>query len=105
MENNFIPFWMLAPISKSGSVFYFPIPQFAIKNHYISPNLTYNIKFAKKSAIDIDNVSKKQIQNLFSFNSKPAKSGNSYRFTIPSFLIKSKYISTNLEYWLFISKI
>ncbi len=62
-----------------------------------------SVYYIEVGTINIDNITLDMIKKQLSFKATPAKAGNQYRLTIPTFLIKNKYFDPekNAKYWVF----
>ncbi|MBA7548837.1 hypothetical protein ES705_41305 [subsurface metagenome] len=72
---------------------HFNIPIFAIKINYMNPEKEYTVYYTEVGTINIDYITLDVTKKLMSFKSTPAKAGNQYLLTIPSFLIKNNYFN------------
>lgn len=103
IEEEWKPFRFKAKPARAGKQYHFNIPAFAIKNDYIQPDKEYTIYIIEAEKIDISNITSDLLKSFLSFKASPASSGSQYRLTIPSFLIKNKYIDPKKKkkYWIF----
>lgn len=97
------PFRFKARPAKAGTQTHFNIPAFAIRNKYVDPDKEYTVYYIEVGTINIDNITIDMIKKQLSFKTTPAKAGNQYRLTIPTFLIKNKYFDPEkkAKYWVF----
>ena len=102
-EKEWEPFRFKARPAKAGSQWYFNIPIFAVRNEYINLNKEYTIFLNEIGTVNIEAITLSEIKTWLSFKTSPASSGKQYRLTIPTFLIKNKYIDPikKAKFWIF----